>query len=124
MAQNQYETIFILTPVLGNEDVQKKVKKYVDFIRENGGEIVAEEHWGLKQLAYSIKNMSTGIYHLIEHKSNPDVIAKLNLLFKRDENVIRELSTRLDKYSIDYNDRRRKGEVGPKRKKNVEKTEA
>jgi len=123
MTQNQYETIFILTPVLSNEDVQKQVKKYTDFIKDAGGEIVAEEHWGLKQLAYEIKNMSTGIYHLVEHKSNPDVIQKMNVDFKRDDNVIRELTTKLDKYSIIYNDRRRKGEVGPKRKKKEVKPE-
>ena len=122
MIKNQYETIFILTPVLSNEDVQRRISKYTTFLKDNGSEIVAEEHWGLKQLAYQIGNVTTGIYHIVYHNTDTQVIEKLNTEFKRDEYVIRELTVRLDKYGEDYNNRRRKGEVGPNRKKKAAET--
>ena len=50
----QYETVFIATPVLSEAQMKEAVKKYVDYIVAKGGEIVYEEDWGLRQLAYPI----------------------------------------------------------------------
>ncbi len=63
---NHYETVFISTPVLSDVQIKEAVKKYHDFIVDNGGEIVHEEDWGLKKLAYPIQKKTTGFYHLIE----------------------------------------------------------
>ncbi len=52
---NQYETVFILTPVLSDEQMKEAVKKYQDFLKEQGAEIVHEEHWGMRKLAYPIQ---------------------------------------------------------------------
>lgn len=109
---NQYETVIIFTPVLSDDDVKRTEEAYKDFLRSNGGEIVAEEHWGLKQLAYNIKKKSTGIYYVLEYKGPSDINAKLDIQFNRDENVLRFATIRLDKYSIDYNERKRRGEIG------------
>src|SRR5688572_18586219 len=104
---NQYELVMILTPVL-SEDEQKQVITFFEkFIGENGGEIVHQENWGLRQLAFSIKNKTTGIYHLMEFRGPADIIHKLEVQFGRDERLIRFMFTRLDKYSIEYNANRR-----------------
>lgn len=113
---NQYETVIIFTPVLSDDDVKRTEEAYKDFLRSNGGEIVAEEHWGLKQLAYKIKKKSTGIYYVLEYKGPGDITSKLDIQFNRDENVLRYATIRLDKYSIDYNERKRRGEIGRKAK--------
>lgn len=113
---NQYELVMILTPVLSEEEVKKTVDRYKDFVTENGAEMIHEEAWGLKQLAYPIQKKTTGIYYLLEYKAPGDVNGKLDILFGRDDNVIRFLTTRLDKYGIEYAEKRRRGEVGPKRK--------
>ena len=113
---NQYETVIIFTPVLSDDDVKRTEEAYKDFLRSNGGEVVAEEHWGLKQLAYNIKKKSTGIYYVLEYKGPSDINAKLDIQFNRDENVLRFVTIRLDKYSIDYNERKRRGEIGRKAK--------
>ena len=102
---NQYETVIIFTPVLSDDDVKRTEEAYKDFLRSNGGEIVAEERWGLRQLAYKIKKKSTGIYYVLEWKAPTEVSAKLDVQFNRDENVLRYLTVRLDKFSIDYNNR-------------------
>lgn len=104
---NQYETVFISTPVLSDVQVKEAVKKYRDFIAENGGEIVHEEDWGLRKLAYPIQKKSTGFYYLIEFKASGELIEKLETQYRRDERIIRFLTFRMDKYSVAYAEKKR-----------------
>ncbi len=105
---NHYETVFILTPVLSDVQMKEAVEKFRTVITENGGEIVNEENWGLRKLAYPIQKKSTGFYTLFDFKVEPDVIAKLELAFRRDERVIRFLTFKMDKYAEAYSEKRRK----------------
>jgi len=106
---NQYETVFILTPVLSEAQMKEAVEKFRGLILENGGEVVHEENWGLRKLAYPIQKKSTGFYALIEFKADPTFIAKLEVNYRRDERIIRFLTFRLDKYAIQYSEKRRSG---------------
>jgi small subunit ribosomal protein S6 len=105
---NQYETVFILTPVLSDEQMKEAVKKYQDFLTDNGAEIVHEEHWGMRKLAYAIQKKSTGFYHLIEFKAEGGLIAELEVHYKRDERMLRFLTVRLDKHAVAYNEKKRR----------------
>ena len=98
----QYETVFIATPVLSDTQMKEAVSKYRDFITENKGEIVHEEDWGLKKLAYPIQKKSTGFYHLFEFKAEPAFVAKLELQYRRDERIIRFLTFSMDKHAVAY----------------------
>jgi len=104
---NQYETVFILTPVLSDEQMKETVAKFKKLLTDKGAEIVNEEAWGLKKMAYAIQKKSTGFYVLIEFKAEPTVIKKLEVAYRRDERVIRDLTTKLDKYAIQYAEKRR-----------------
>ncbi len=106
--KNHYETVFILTPVLSAEQVEEAVKKFRDFLTSNGAEIIWEEDWGLKKLAYPIQHKKTGFYHLIEFKAEPELIEKLDLEYRRDERVMRHLVVKLDKYAAEWAEKRRK----------------
>lgn len=99
---NNYETVFILTPVLSDAQVEEAVKKFEDLLKDNDCEIVAKENWGLKKLAYPIQLKKNGFYTLIEFKGEGDVVANLELAYKRDERVIRYLTTKMDKHAVDY----------------------
>lgn len=99
---NNYETVFILTPVLSEAQVEEAVNKYVDLLKEKNCEIVTRENWGLKKLAYPIQLKKNGFYTLIEFKGEGAVVADLELAFKRDERVIRYLTTKLDKHAVEY----------------------
>ncbi|MCF8361084.1 MAG: 30S ribosomal protein S6 [Prolixibacteraceae bacterium] len=105
---NQYETVFIATPVLSEAQFKEAVTKFSNLITEQGGEMINDEDWGLKKLAYPIQKKSTGFYHLFEFKAEPTFIEKLELEYRRDERVIRFLTFRLDKYAIEYSEKRRK----------------
>ena len=104
---NHYETVFILTPVLSDDQVKEAVKKFEDFLTSKGGEIVWKEDWGLKKLAYPIQHKKTGFYHLIEFKLKPEDVKDLDLSFRRDERVMRHLIVKLDKYGIEWAEKRR-----------------
>lgn len=103
----QYETVFIATPVLSEAQMKEAVEKYVDLITKAGGEIVYEEDWGLKKLAYPIQKKTTGFYHLIEFKADSQFIEKLEIAYRRDERILRFLTFAMDKHSIAYAERRR-----------------
>lgn len=119
---NQYETVIILTPLLSDEQMKEAVAKYRKFMEDNGAEIVHVDNWGLRKLAYTIANKNNGFYNLIEFKADGDFIQKLEVEYKRDERILRFLTIALDKHSVYYNDRKRKGELGaPKRKTKLEK---
>jgi len=105
---NNYETVFILTPVLSDEQMKEAVDKFKGVLVENGGEIVNEELWGLRKLAYPIQKKSTGFYCLLEFKADPSVIKKLDVAFRREEKVLRFLTFRLDKYALEYAEKRRR----------------
>lgn len=104
---NQYETVFILTPVLSDVQMKEAVEKFKGLLQTEGAEIVNEENWGLKKLAYPIQKKSTGFYQLIEFKAEPTVIEKLEINFRRDERVIRFLTFKKDKYAAEYAAKRR-----------------
>lgn len=103
---NNYETAFILTPVLSDEQMKEAVAKFRSFLEENGAEILNQELWGIRKLAYPIQKKSSGFYALLQFKADPEMVAKLELQYRRDERVIRFLTFRLDKYAVEYATRR------------------
>ena len=105
---NQYETVFILTPVLSEEQMKEAVKKYEEILTTNGAEIVHREDWGLRKLVYPIQKKTTGFYNLFEFKNDGQLIADLELQLKRDERVLRFLTVKLDKHAIKYNEKKRR----------------
>ena len=104
---NQYETVFILTPVLSDEQMKETVEKFKKLLTDNGAEILNEEAWGLKKLAYQIDKKTSGFYNLIEFKAEPTIVDILETGYRRDEKVIRYITVKLDKYAAAYAEKRR-----------------
>ncbi len=105
---NQYETVFILNPVLSDEQIKETVKKFIDLLEKEGGKIVAKENWGLKKLAYPIQNKKSGFYHLLQFEAKGETIDGLEVQFRRDERVMRYLTVKLDKNAVAWAEERRK----------------
>ena len=104
---NRYETVFIMTPVLSAAQVAETASKFRAFVTDKGGKIVHEDAWGLRKLAYPIQKKSTGFYHLMEFEADPSVILPFETEFRRDERIIRFLTTKMDKHHIAYAEGRR-----------------
>jgi small subunit ribosomal protein S6 len=96
-----------MTPVLSEEQMKETVEKYQKFLISKQAEIVHEDNWGLRKLAYPIQKKSTGFYHLIEFKSEPEIIREWEVMFKRDERILRFLTVALEKHAIAYNEKKR-----------------
>ena len=107
---NNYETVFILNPVLSEDQAKDTVEKFVKVLTKANAEIINAENWGLKKMAYPINKKSTGFYNLIEFTADASVVNSLETEYRRDESVMRFLTTVLDKHAVVYNERRRKGE--------------
>ncbi|GGC21309.1 30S ribosomal protein S6 [Parapedobacter defluvii] len=110
----QYETVIILTPLLSEEVSKEAIAKFRSILTEGGAEIVHEDNWGLKKLAYPIDKKTTGFYHLIEFKAPGELISKLEVEYKRDERVMRFLTIKLDKHALAYNEKKRSGAFNKK----------
>jgi small subunit ribosomal protein S6 len=104
-----YELMVIFTPVLSEEEYRNTQKKYTSFVTDNGGEVVNENAWGLKSLAYPIQKRTTGLYWVMEYKAPSIFNEKLKVQLLRDESVIRHMFTALDKYAVEYNAKKRNG---------------
>lgn len=105
---NRYECIFILTPVLSEDQAKEGTKKFSELLKSNGANMMHEEHWGLKKLAYPIQKKTTGFYHLMEFECEGQLINTLEVEFGRDERVIRFLTVKMDKHMLAFAERRRK----------------
>jgi small subunit ribosomal protein S6 len=106
---NNYELMVIFTPVLSEDEFKAAQKKFLDLVTDNGGEIVNSNPWGLKSLAYPIQKKTTAIYWVSEFRAQSDFNEKLKIQLLRDEQVLRFMQTKLDKYAVEYNGRKRSG---------------
>ena len=105
--EKRYETVFILTPVLSEDQAKEAAKKFKKVLTDLGAKIAHEENWGLKKLAYPIQKKTTGFYHLVEFTGKGTEITELEVQFKRDERVLRFLTIALDKHAAAYAEKRR-----------------
>ncbi len=110
MSLKQYETVFILTPVLSDQQMKDTALKFKQYLLDQKAEILNEESWGLKKLAYTIDHKNTGFYHLLQFKADAQVIKPFEVEFRRDERVMRFLTVALDKYALAYSKKRKNGE--------------
>jgi small subunit ribosomal protein S6 len=106
---NNYELMVIFTPVLSEEDFKAAQKKYTELVQENGGKATHSNPWGLKSLAYPIQKKTTGIYWVLEYSASSDFNEKLKIQILRDESILRHMVTKLDKYAVEYNARKKSG---------------
>ena len=119
-----YETVFILTPVLSDDQIKDAVAKFKKVLTNNKAKLINEEIWGLKKLAYPIQHKTTGFYSLFEYEVEPEIVDVLETEFRRDELVMRFLTVSLDKHALEYNGKRRKGEFNKKDKTEAKEEQA
>lgn len=114
--KSHYETTFVLTPELSEEERKTAVEKFVQLIQSNEGSISNTEDWGLRKLAYPIETKTNGYYTFLEFTAYGDLISKLETAYKYDEKVLRYLTVVLDKHAVAYNQKRRENNFGLRKK--------
>ncbi|WP_185878153.1 30S ribosomal protein S6 [Blattabacterium cuenoti] len=106
--KKHYESIMIITPILSDDQAKNTAREYQDYLIKKKGTIIHQEHWGLKKLAYSIHKKKSGCYHLLEFVLDPSLIYNFELKLKQDERILRFLTIKLNKYGVEYAEKRRK----------------
>jgi small subunit ribosomal protein S6 len=108
-----YEVTFIVDPVLTGDEIKGTAQTYVDHLQNEGCKIVSVDEMGLRQLAYPINRRTTGIYYSIEYQTETgEIVDPVELAMRRDERVMRFLTVKLDKFGVEYNEKKRNGEIG------------
>ncbi len=105
---NQYEAVFIMHPVLSDDQVRETVEKFKGLLEAKGAKVLHEENWGLKKLAYPIQHKRSGFYHLLEVQAPGEIIAGIELELKRDERIMRFMTVKMDKHHVEFAKTRRK----------------
>ena len=85
-----YETLFVISPDLSEEDTKALVEKFTTLIKENG-EIGEVDEWGRRKLAYPIDYKTEGYYVLVNFKSATDFPSELERIFNITDNILRSL---------------------------------
>lgn len=113
----QYEITFIIDPVLPGDEIQTAGEAYEKLLENEGCNIVHVDDMGLRQLAYPINRRNSGVYKTIEFQTDSGAfIPKMELAMRRDERIMRFLTVKLDKYGVKYNDDKRNGLIGKKKR--------
>ena len=113
-----YEVTFIVDPVLSSDEIKSTAATYQDLLKDEGCSISFFTEMGLKQLAYPIMKRNSGVYFCIEFTSDGQKsIPKMELAMRRDSRIMRYLTIQLDKYGVQYNQDKRDGKIGAKRRK-------
>lgn len=111
----QYETTFIINPALSGDEIKQTAQMYVDFLKGEGCEIIHLDEMGVLQLAYPINKRTSGAYFWVEYTAaSGDIINKMELAFRRDDNVLRYLTIKVDKHRAQYNADKRAGKFEKK----------
>ncbi len=124
-SMRNYEVTLIVDPVLSGDEIKATAQTYVDHLKGEGCTIVHLDDMGLRTLAYPINKRNSGIYYCIEFEAPSGAfIDKMELALRRDERIMRFLTVNLDKYGVKYNDDKRKGLIGKKKKQEDSKEKA
>jgi small subunit ribosomal protein S6 len=92
-----YETVFIARQELSAQQVEELTTQYSKIITDAKGKVLKTENWGLRTLAYRIQKNRKGHYVLIESDVESAAIQEIERQMRLDENVLRYLTTRLEK---------------------------
>ncbi len=111
MKSNFYELTYIITPVLEAEQFAEVVKKFSDFMTQNGAAIEQMEEWGLKKMSYAMDKKNSGYYVNMYFTAPSDLLAKLERAMTIDDRIMRFLALKYDAKMLRHRELQKKGEV-------------
>ena len=91
----RYETIYILRPTLGEEEINRVIESTNEILTTDGGEIIAFDKWGLRKLAYLIKKESNGYYIFCDYGTDPANVAEMERKFRIDDAVMKYMTVKI-----------------------------
>ena len=90
----RYETIFILRPTLGEDQISTLIENTTNIIQAEKGQIIEADRWGIKKLAYPIKKETLGFYVFCDYAGTPEAVTEIERKFRIDDSVLRYLTVK------------------------------
>ena len=92
---NVYETLYVISGNLSEEDYKAVSEKFVALINENATDVTVDE-WGKRRLAYPIDDVNDGYYVVMQYTADRDFPVELERRFSITEGILRSMTIRLD----------------------------
>jgi len=92
----RYETAFLITPKLEEEETEKLIEKMAEVVKKKKGKMVNIEKWGKRKLAYPIDKLDEAVYVFFHYEGYPDIPTELQRRFRQTETVLRYLTLKKD----------------------------
>jgi small subunit ribosomal protein S6 len=89
-----YETAFLITPKLDDEETEKLIQKMADVVAKKKGKMIKIDKWGKKKLAYPVEKNDEAFYVFFHYEGETDIPSELERRFRQTEQVLRYLTLR------------------------------
>jgi len=96
MSLRHYETMFITKPTLSDEEKTQIVENIKKVIEENGGEVVATDNIGVRELAYPINKFERGHYYIVYYKAPASAVLELERQMRYNEDLLRFMTVKYE----------------------------
>lgn len=106
----QYETGFVLSPALSEEETAQFIQQMADIVAQKKGRMVRQDVWGKRRLAYPIKRFQEGVYVFFTYEGPGDVSTELERRFKQTDTVIRFMTVLKDPRDLVRRKKKRRAE--------------
>jgi small subunit ribosomal protein S6 len=106
----QYETGFVLSPALSEEETAQFIQQMADIVAQKKGRMVRQDIWGKRRLAYPIKRFQEGVYVFFTYEGPGDVSGELERRFKQTDTVIRFMTVLKDPRDLVRRKKKRRAE--------------
>jgi len=106
----QYETGFVLSPALSEEETSQFVQQMADIVAQKKGRMVKQDVWGKRRLAFPIKRFQEGVYVFFTYEGGGDVSVELERRFKQTDAVIRFMTVLKDPRDLARRKKKRRAE--------------
>lgn len=90
----QYETAFLISPKLEEEEIEKTIQEMADIVSQKKGKMIKQDKWGKKKLAYPIMKHDEAYYVFFTYEGDAEVSSELERRFKQTDKIIRYLTLR------------------------------
>ncbi|MDD3814556.1 MAG: 30S ribosomal protein S6 [Desulfocapsaceae bacterium] len=91
----RYETIYILRPNLGEEEINTIIDNANGIIQSEGGTIIHLDRWGLRKFAYLIKKETQGTYIYCDYATEPAAVLEMERKFRINDAILKYMTVKL-----------------------------
>ena len=96
-----YESIIVIRQDVSSSDVDKIADDFIKIIKDHKGSVLKTEYWGLRTLAYEIKNNKKGHYYFMGIEADNVLVKELGRKIKLSESIIRSSLVKVKEISKD-----------------------